>query len=85
VTGEVEPDCTGNYFLAGTFGGQPWYLHSSGNYSIWFVEGLDFWCISNAPGEYDFSWSGSGIDILGQYQPDPPNASGIATVASGPA
>jgi len=70
VAGELTPDATGNYFVAGVYGGQPYYHRGDGAYFIWWYSLEHGWIISSAlgstPSEY---WRRLYVSVLGFYYP----------------
>lgn len=80
VTGELVPDSTSTYELAGTYNGKDYYRRKDGMWYIWWVIAYLDWIISHQPGSADFYWIRDFPDIVGDYQPTG-LSSGIATVA----
>lgn len=68
VTGEVEPDCTGKYTLAGTFHDKDYYSQNN-EWFIWWHKGLDNWLINlNLGSGILLSWRNFSTNIAGLYQ-----------------
>jgi len=84
VVGDPVPDCTGDYFEAGIYGGRPWYKQASENFCIWWEDGGGYWVISQSVGGYNPHWTKSGPAITGDYNFVPPSG-GTPTVVLGPA
>lgn len=84
VTGDPTPDCKCNYFLAGTYGGKPYYRRDDGAYFIWWrIEG-GIWYIGPTLGaQGPWTWYHTDENIEGIYYPEPPYT-GNPVVASGP-
>jgi hypothetical protein len=85
VTGINNPDVTGNYFLAGTFCGKPYYKREDdGFYLFWTEEGAA-WRITDNLDEFtdNYFWREEatieGLYFLGGAW------TGTATVTAGPA
>ena len=83
VTGELTPDATCNYFLAGTYNGKPYYRRADGAWFIWWDSGPSYWIISTSVDVYDPAYWFRSLTILGNYSAAG-TATGIATVSAGP-
>lgn len=83
ITGDPSPDCKGDYFEAGEYGGRPWYLQDDENFCIWWQDGSGKWFIAESVGGFGNHWSKAGPAITGDYNFVPPT-SGTPTVAAGP-
>jgi len=84
VTGNPNPDCKCNYFLAGTYGGKPYYRRVDGLWFIWFFSSAR-WAISAVVGTLTLGWAKviNPTIITGDY-PGSGGASGTAIVSTGP-
>jgi hypothetical protein len=82
VTGDVTPDCTCNYYYAGTYNNHPFYKRHDSVWYIWNAADGNTWFISAGPGIVHFPhWLRSSPDIVGSYVPI--GVSGVATVSPG--
>ena len=80
---ELVPDCSCNYFLAGTFGGYTYYRRADGLRELWRFH-APVWYITALHGEFSGPcWVRNSTNILGNYTPMV-GAVGIATVSAGP-
>ena len=79
VTGELEPDATGEYFEDGLYNGQMSYAREDSSWFIYFFENT--WIISKAKGSQpDYVWwLRSSPEIAGTYSAEE-DATGEATV-----
>lgn len=68
---ELSPDCSCNYFYAGTYNGQPYYRRADGLFFIWWDEEDKQWTINAEVGNiYLPEWvRGDQYDreIMGEY------------------
>ncbi len=89
ITGTVTPDCTGDYFYAGDYGGMPSYKRQDSAYSLWgtFRPPPIFFLllISTTLTPPTDPWWAKGLspNFLGNYGPQL-GAIGIATVSLPP-
>lgn len=67
VSGDVTPDCTGDYLPAGIYNGSPYYSRDDAAYLIW-VDVVDNWYISPALGDMGGPvWFRADPCIEGEY------------------
>jgi len=89
VTGEVNPDITGNYYESAPRLGCPTYTRDDGLFAIWAARWIMFneWNISNAPGDLSGAYwktpRENCEDIEAFYTPQN-SATGIAFVHAPP-
>jgi hypothetical protein len=80
---ELNPDCSCNYFYAGTYEGKPYYRREDGAYFICWSESEAYWNLINDMIFPVHVWRRYDSNILGEYQPVP-GTFGIAVVSAGP-
>jgi len=85
VTGTLTPDATGDYFVAGTHDGKPYYRREDGMWFLVWQGGASWWMIRDGiDGWNDPIWYRNSSIIIGQYHPEDEGASiGYATVVEG--
>jgi hypothetical protein len=80
----LNPDCSCNYFLAGTHGAKPYYRRADGAWFIWWYQLGYSYVITALLGVLGSGgWSQQNIVIPGNYAPYG-TANGTATVSAGP-
>jgi hypothetical protein len=80
---ELDPDCSCNYFLAGTHDGKPYYRREDGLFYLWYYQMWPIWIISTEISAEPSDFWGNETSILGDYGPFG-SCRGIATVSAGP-
>jgi len=84
VTGILNPDATGNYYLIGHYVEFPIYKQRDKAWYIWFHPGNMIWIISETYPDPGLNYWHKGFpDIVGDYTPEG-TFTGIATVSKGP-
>jgi hypothetical protein len=68
VTGTLNPDVTGKYYLYGSHEGYPDYARPDLAYFIWINYDLH-WEISDDPGSIDLMFDKGDSTIVGNYSP----------------
>ena len=82
VNPELNPDCSGNYFTAGTHDSQPYYRRADGAWFLWWYLDAGYWHISTEAGVVGSYYWFRGPAITGNYSPGG-STIGTATVAVG--
>lgn len=69
VTGDPNPDCTGDYVEGGTYEGYPYYGRVDGNYFIWRKPADAAWKITQWVGGWGSLYWHREQNVLGTYTP----------------
>jgi len=70
VTGNPNPDCKGNYWYQGSFGGKTCYRRQDSVWFLWWDMFLLEWHISNVLGtDDDTFWANVDPNVIGTYLP----------------
>jgi hypothetical protein len=81
ITGTLSPDCTGNYYVNGSYGGYAKYTRADEAYELWQTSATQY-VISTAAGDPSVhSWVKNSAGITGSYAAWL-SATGTATVAT---
>jgi len=67
VTGNPNPDCTGEYREAGTWSSKTYYKHQTKAYYVFYNGGNYRWYISFNIGETVAAWKSRSSSVLGTY------------------
>jgi len=83
ITGELTPDATCNYYVAGKYSEKDYYRRGDGAWFIWWH--YDKWWITTVLGGMPpfGKWFRYDSNIVGDYTPVGSETTGIATVAEG--
>lgn len=82
VTGTLDLDATGDYYLKGIFDGQNLYAKADLSFFIWYDDEATEWNISWSPGDKEREfWNRTSFLVYGSYDPRH-GAIGAATVSS---
>lgn len=79
VTGDLTPDATGTFELAGTHEGKDYYKRKDGAWFIWFAGEDRYYMTPELGHPSSTQWGHNGPTIEGEYYPEF-DAFGIATV-----
>jgi hypothetical protein len=70
VSGTVNPDCTGQYFKTGVYGGKNLYSQFGGPYYIWWATAYSEWFINMNIGGFIYpGWHRINANVVGLYSP----------------
>jgi len=82
VTGDIVPDATCNYSVAGTHNGKPYYARVAG-WFLWWNQGWNCWCLTPALDDVSIGWGSPAQELVGEYETTYGEASGTAIVSAG--
>ena len=81
---ELIPDCSGNYFSAGTYNGRTYYRRTDDAFFIWWYSTMSWYILSTVLGNPNPpNWNSVGDHLLSEYDPSSPYE-GYPVVELGP-
>lgn len=77
ISGNLDPDCTGNYFEDGIFAGRMSYKNSLGTFFVFWDDVNGEYIIGAIKGVYDsLAWVSTTGELEAEYEPLTPDVEG---------